>query len=169
MKQTLAIIEQLHISGVIGPYAIGGAVGAAFYLEPVATLDVDVFVIFEPPPLILTLTPIYEACAKLGYRAEGEAIVIEGWPVQFLAADQPLITEAVRTALSRESAGLTTRAMTAEHLMAIALQTGRAKDHARLVMFVEAGIADMDRLRDILTRHSLLERWTKFEHRFLHP
>jgi len=169
MKQTLAIIEQLHISGVIGPYAIGGAVGAAFYLEPVATLDVDVFVIFEPPPLILTLTPIYEACAKLGYRAEGEAIVIEGWPVQFLAADQPLITEAVRTALSRESAGLTTRAMTAEHLMAIALQTGRAKDHARLVMFVEAGIADMDRLRDILTRHSLLERWTKFEHRFLQP
>jgi len=169
MKQTLAIIEQLHISGVIGPYAIGGAVGAAFYLEPVATLDVDVFVIFEPPPLILTLMPIYEACAKLGYRAEGEAIVIEGWPVQFLAADQPLITEAVRTALSRESAGLTTRAMTAEHLMAIALQTGRAKDHARLVMFVEAGIADMDRLRDILTRHSLLERWTKFEHRFLQP
>ena len=169
MKQTLAIIEQLHISGVIGPYAIGGAVGAAFYLEPVATLDVDVFVIFEPTPLILTLTPIYEACAKLGYRAEGEAIVIEGWPVQFLAADQPLITEAVRTALSRESAGLTTRAMTAEHLMAIALQTGRAKDHARLVMFVEAGIADMDRLRDILTRHSLLERWTKFEHRFLQP
>ena len=169
MKQTLAIIEQLHITGVIGPYAIGGAVGAAFYLEPVATLDVDVFVIFEPPPLILTLTPIYEACAKLGYRAEGEAIVIEGWPVQFLAADQPLITEAVRTALSRESAGLTTRAMTAEHLMAIALQTGRAKDHARLVMFVEAGIADMDRLRDILTRHSLLERWTKFEHRFLQP
>jgi hypothetical protein len=169
MKQTLAIIEQLHISGAIGPYAIGGAVGAAFYLEPVATLDVDVFVIFEPTPLIPTLTPIYEACAKLGYRAEGEAIVIDGWPVQFLAADQPLITEAVRAALSRESAGLTTRVMTAEHLMAIALQTGRAKDHARLVMFVEAGIADMDRLRDILARHSLLERWTKFEHRFLQP
>ena len=52
--------------------------------------------------------------------------------------------------------------MTAEHLMAIALQTGRAKDHARLVMFVEAGIADMDRLRDILARYSLLDAWTKF-------
>lgn len=37
--------------------------------------------------------------------------------------------------------------------MAIALQTGRAKDHARLVMFVEAGIADLDRLRDILARN----------------
>ena len=73
MKKTLAIVEQLHADGIIGPYAVGGAVGAAFYLEPVATLDVDIFVLFEPAPLILTLTPIYEACAKLGYPAEGDA------------------------------------------------------------------------------------------------
>ena len=125
--------------------------------------------LFEPAPLNLTLTPIYKACAKLGYPAEGEAIVIEGWPVQFLAADQPLVAEAVREAVTRGSDGLTARAMTAEHLMAIALQTGRAKDHARLVMFVEAGIADRERLNDILARHSLLERWTKFEDRFLRP
>ena len=169
MKGTLAIVEQLHANSVIGPYAIGGAVGAAFYLEPVATLDVDIFVLFEPAPLILTLTPIYEACAKLGYLAEGDAIQIEGWPVQFLPASQPLLTEAVREAVAREADGLTTRVMTAEHLMAIALQTGRAKDHARLVMFVEAGIADMDRLRDILSRHSLLDAWAKFENRFLQP
>ena len=50
-----------------------------------------------------------------------------------------------------------------------ALQTGRAKDHARLVMFVEAGIADMDRLGGILARHSLFDAWTKFEKRFLQP
>ena len=89
--------------------------------------------------------------------------------IQFLPASQPLLEEAVREAVTRESAGLTTRVMTAEHLMAIALQTGRAKDHARLVMFVEAGIADMDRLRDILGRHSLLDAWAKFENRFLKP
>jgi len=169
MKETLAIVEQLNATGVIGSYAVGGAVGAAFYLEPVATLDVDIFVLFEAAPLILTLTPIYEACAKLGYLAEGDAIQIEGWPVQFLPASQPLLAEAVREAVTREADGLTTRVMTAEHLMAIALQTGRAKDHARLVMFVEAGIADMDRLRDILARHSLLDAWAKFENRFLQP
>jgi hypothetical protein len=169
MKQTLAIIEKLHADGVIGPYAIGGAVGATFYLEPIATLDVDVFVLFEPAPLILTLTPIYEACAKLGYRAQGDAIQIEGWPVQFLPAEQPLLVEAVREAGLRQSDGLQTRVMTAEHLMAIALQTGRPKDHARLVMFVEAGIADRERLRQILQRHSLLEQWAKFEQRFLQP
>jgi hypothetical protein len=85
--------------------------------------------------------------------------------VQFLPASQPLVAEAV----TREADGLTTRVMTAEHLMAIALQTGRAKDHARLVMFVEAGIADMARLRAILARHSLLDAWAKFEKRFLRP
>jgi hypothetical protein len=169
MKQTITIVEKLHATGVIGPYAIGGAVGAAFYLEPVATLDIDVFVLFEHAPLILTLTPIYEACARLGYRAEGEAILIEGWPVQFLAAEDALLTEAVRAAVTRESTGLITRVMTAEHLMAIALRTGRAKDHARLVMFVEAQIADMNRLRDILGRHCLLDSWFTFENRFLQP
>ena len=167
MKETLAVIERLHADGVIGRYAVGGAVGATFYLEPMATVDVDIFVLFERAPLIVTLTPIYEACAKLGYQAEGEAIRIEGWPVQFLAATSPLLEEAVKQAARRESDGLTTRVMTAEHLMAIALQTGRAKDHARLVMFVEAAIADMDRLREILGRHALLEAWAKFEKRFL--
>jgi hypothetical protein len=169
MKQTLAVIEGLHVKDVIGPYAVGGAVGAAFYLEPVATLDVDIFVLFEPAPMILTLTPIYEACANLGYKPQGDSILIEGWPVQFLPADQPLVAEAVREASVRESDGLVTRVMTAEHLMAIALQTGRAKDHARLVMFVEAGVADEERLRNILFRHSLLDAWTKFENRFLQP
>lgn len=169
MKQTLAVIEQLHSDGVIGPYAVGGAVGAAFYLEPVATLDLDIFVLFEPAPLILTLTPIYETCAALGYRPEGDAILIEGWPVQFLPATQPLVAEAVRNAEVREDGRLITRVMTAEYLMAIALQTGRAKDHARLIMFVEAGCVDGDRLHEILERHSLLDAWARFEQRFLQP
>ncbi|HEY2800444.1 MAG TPA: hypothetical protein VGI85_07615 [Chthoniobacterales bacterium] len=169
MKETLSVINRLRQDGVIGPYAIGGAVGATLYLEPMATVDVDVFVLFEPAPLLLTLTPIYEACARMGYKAEGEAIQIEGWPVQFLAASDPLLAEAVREALTRESDGITTRVMSAEHLMAIALRTGRAKDHARLVMFVEAAVFDMGRLRAILGRYSLLEAWGKFEQRFLQP
>jgi hypothetical protein len=36
-------------------------------------------------------------------------------------------------------------------------------------MFVEAGIADASHLGAILARHSLLERWEKFEQRFLQP
>src|SRR5438132_2425589 len=40
----------MKADGVIERYAIGGAVGATFYLEPVATLDVDVFVELHIPP-----------------------------------------------------------------------------------------------------------------------
>lgn len=82
--------------------------------------------------------------------------------MQFLPATQPLVAEAVHDAISQAADRLTTRVMSEEHLMAIALQTGRTKDYARLVMFMEAGPADM-------TRHSLLDAWGKFEDRFLKP
>ena len=47
LAQMLSLINQLEKDGVIARYAIGGAVGATFYLEPIATLDVDIFVIFR--------------------------------------------------------------------------------------------------------------------------
>jgi len=43
ISQVIAMINRLEDDGVIERYAIGGAVGATFYLEPVATLDVDIF------------------------------------------------------------------------------------------------------------------------------
>ena len=119
--------------------------------------------------MILTLTPIFEACARPGYLPEGEAIHIGGWPVQFLHATQPLVIKAEREAEAREAGGLTTRVMGAGHLMAIALHTGRAKDHARLIMFMEAGVVNMEYLKDILSRHSLIEAWVKIDNRFLTP
>ena len=57
--------------------------------------------------------------------------------------------------------------MTAEHLMAVALQTGRAKDFARLVAFVESRVADATLLDDILERHGLAGAWQRFEERYL--
>jgi hypothetical protein len=65
--------------------------------------------------------------------------------------------------------GVPTRVMTAEHLAAIALQTGRAKDYTRLLAFVESGRLDTTQLTDILTRHHLLEAWTRFETTYLKP
>jgi len=70
MKATLEIINQMQKEGIIGRYAIGGAVGAAFYLEPVATLDIDIFVSLKKPPDadLLSLTPIYDYLTLRGYR-----------------------------------------------------------------------------------------------------
>ena len=50
IKEVIETINRMQAGGVIERYAIGGAVGATFYLEPVATLDVDVFVELHIPP-----------------------------------------------------------------------------------------------------------------------
>src|SRR5438094_367944 len=152
MKATLEVINQMQADGVIGDYAIGGAVGATFYLEPVATLDIDVFVSFQgtsSSPLI-SLTPIYDYLKARGFKAEKEYIVIAGWPVQFLPPANGLVQEALAQAVETDVEGAPTRVMTAEHLAAIALQTGRGKDMARILQFIESGTLDADKLDEIL-------------------
>jgi len=168
MKETLAAIEQMKRDGVIEDYAIGGAVGATFYLEPMATMDVDVFVLFRQSAedALISLTPIYNYLRAKGCEAKGEYILVGGWPVQFLPPANALIDEAVVEAVETDVEGVTTRVMTAEHLIAIALQLGRAKDHARILQFVEAGCLNDARLQTILAQHELEEAWTRFRRRF---
>ena len=168
MKATLEVINQMQADGVIGNYAIGGAVGATFYLEPVATLDIDVFVSFQQQPgsSLISLIPIYNYLTARGFKAEQEYIVIGGWPVQFLPPGNALVEEALAQAVETEVEGVRTRVMTAEHLTAIALQTGRAKDAARVLQFIESGTLDADRLDVILRRHGLVAKWEQFGDKF---
>ena len=169
LTKTLAIINQMQAAGVIGRYAIGGAIGATFYLEPVATVDVDVFVAIEPVPgqLVATPKPIYDYLTARGCKTEGEYLVIEDWPVQFLPPTGPLVEEAIAQARETEVECERTFVFSAEHLVAIALQTGRAKDKARILQFIEAGGLDRQRLDEIVKRHGLQERWDRFQQQFL--
>lgn len=169
ITNTIAAVNQMEVDGVIERYAIGGAVGATFYLEPVATLDVDIFVTFQSEAGSLLASPqrIFDYLKARGCQMEGEYIVVAGWPVQFLPAASPLAEEALAQAVERDVAGTTARVFTAEHLAAIALQTGRAKDKARLLQFIEAGALDPARFHGILTRHSLQAAWQRFERQFL--
>ncbi len=57
LKEVIAAINAMQRDGIIERYAIGGAVGATFYLEPIATVDVDVFVSFESTPGQITISP----------------------------------------------------------------------------------------------------------------
>lgn len=151
----------------LGTTALGAAVGATFCLEPISTLDVDVFVTLESQPgALLSLSPIYEYLARRGFLPEGEHVTIGGWLVLFLPPASALEEEAVAGALSTDVDGVPARVMSAEHLVAIALKTGRAKDHLRILQFLESGILDESRLGSILARHGLLERWQRFKERY---
>jgi hypothetical protein len=168
ISQVIAMINRLEEDGVVERYAIGGAVGATFYLEPVSTLDVDIFVAFQPQAgHLLSLQPIYDYLTAWGGVIEGEYVVIAGWPVQFLPATGPLVDEALADAVTVQVDGMPARVFTAEHLAAIALQLGRPKDKARLLQFVESGAIDTDRFKAILARHGLDNRWQEFERTFL--
>ena len=50
MKATVEKINRMQADGVIGKYAICGAVAATFYLEPSATMDVDIFLHLPTAP-----------------------------------------------------------------------------------------------------------------------
>src|SRR3972149_3442222 len=118
MKRTLQILNELERGGVIERYAIGGAMGATFYVEPLLTFDLDVFVILPQSAAgLLSLTPLYEALRARGYAEEGECVLIEGVPVQFLPAYNALLEEALAEARETTYEDTHTRVLRAEHLL----------------------------------------------------
>lgn len=169
MKGTLETINQMLANAVISKYAIGGAVGATLYLEPAATLDLDIFVEFPGGVggSIMSLAPIYKYLKGLGCKNEGEHVIIGTWPVQFLLPSNALEEEALQEGIETELENIRTWVMKSEHLVAIALQTGRTKDHARILQFLEQNAVDRVKLDKILIRHGLKAKWQKFQERYL--
>ncbi|HZH30356.1 MAG TPA: hypothetical protein VEY11_06295 [Pyrinomonadaceae bacterium] len=167
MEQTYRVINEMKVNGVIDSYAVGGAIAAIFYIEPFTTYDLDVFCAFSAPGSgIITLTPIYDYLARLGYKPEKETINIEGWPVQFLPIFNALIDEAVERANTVNVGQTPVRVMRPEHLVAIMLDTGRAKDYARISCFLDLGAVNLDDLTDVLSRHNLGAKWDDYRRKF---
>ena len=160
MKRTLEVLNELENQSVFSSYAIGGAMAATFYTEPVLTFDLDVFVVLSRGTgQLISLAPVYEALRARGYGEEKETVMIEGVPVQFLPAYNALVEEALGQAREIDYEGVPARVLRAEHLIAISLQTGRAKDRARVAMLREQTSLDLNLLADILKRHQLEEKW----------
>jgi hypothetical protein len=167
VEKTLQVLNRMEADGVIQCYAIGGAIAATFYVEPVSTFDLDIFFTFtESENKLLSLAPLYEYLAASGYQSIAEAIEIEGWPVQFLPAFNPLLEESLAQATEIQFKETSTRVMRAEHLIAVMLQTGRAKDYSRIIQFLEEDAVELPLLTDLLARHGLTKQWEEFRRRF---
>jgi len=163
MKTTLQVLNELEGCGVIERYAIGGAMGATFYVEPLLTFDLDVFVLLPQNVRdLISLTALYEALRRRGYAEEGECVLIEGVPVQFLPVYNALLEEALQEARETLYEEVSTRVVRAEHLVAICLQTGRDKDRERVRIFREQAELDMNYLADVLQRHGLEGKWMQW-------
>lgn len=168
MEKTFQTLNVIESAGLVTRYAVGGAFALSFYTEPIVTFDVDVFV-FVPnadSPLV-SLAPIYDYLRARGCAEQREHVVIAGTPVQFIAAFNPLVEEAVREAVDKTFKAISVRVLRLEHLAAIMLKTGRAKDNARLAQLLEVTALDEAYLLNVLERHGLTAAWTKFKERFL--
>lgn len=158
MKEALKVLAELIADGVIEDYAIGGAMGATFYLEPVVTMDLDVFVLFKDNDSLLPLQPIYDVLKKRGYYPDAhmpECINIGGVPVQFLPVYNKLLVDALAHARSFDYDGIGARVLSAEYLAAISVQTGRAKDKLRVQAFLTYDQFDKKAFAEICTAHGL--------------
>jgi len=164
MEKTLQILNELEAAGVVTRYAIGGALAAFFYSEAVVTEDLDAFVLLAKPASgLVSLSPVYEFLKSRGAAEHREHLLIAGTLVQVIPAYDALTEEAVREAIERVVGRTPTRVMRPEHLLAIALRTGRAKDRARVALLLEEAEVDASRLTDILERHQLLDQWNQFK------
>jgi hypothetical protein len=162
MKETLRTINELQEQGLFEKYAIGGAVAAIFYAEPVVTFDLDIMVILPGSANELDpLRGVFDWAKSKGYELDKEQIIIGGIPVQFLPVYNELVKEAVENSIEKEFEGIKTFVIPPEYLAAIMLDTSRAKDRERFVRFYsetqKTGLLDVNLLKEILDKYNLSE------------
>ena len=167
MKKVAQLLNEMRSSRVILNYALCGAVAQMRYTEPVATLDADVLVAIPNPEGLNVLAPIYKFCASKGYKAEGEAIQVGAWPVQFIPVHSAITQEALGEAKAVEFEGIPFWVVGADYLAVIALNVGRAKDFTRILALFESGSTTQERIGQLAEIHSLSEAWQRFKRRFL--
>jgi hypothetical protein len=173
MKQTLDIINAMAADGIIGRYAVAGAVAAYNYIEPALTNDLDILVSFDEPAIegksnLISLDPVYSYLKKKGYdEHHEEGIVIEGWPVQFLPVASRLDSEALAQAQDIDieintEGTVKTRILRPEHLVANALRVGRPRDLIRITQFLHENAVNLTAFCPLLDRHNLKGVWQSF-------
>ncbi|MEE8423028.1 MAG: hypothetical protein V3S49_00650 [Thermodesulfobacteriota bacterium] len=163
MEETIKIINEVEKKGLVRKYAIGGGIATIFYVEPILTYDLDIFFIPTKEEKELTpLSSIYDYLKRKGYRLDKEHIIIAGIPVQFIPVYNELIKEAVENAIDHKYKKTETRILKAEYLIAIMLQTFRAKDKEKIIKFIDEARIENKSLTDILKRHGLIEKFERF-------
>jgi hypothetical protein len=150
MIEAVKVINTLIKKGFIKDYAIGGGYALNYYLEPILTYDLDIFILLDTEQ---DFSALYEFFRNKRYRLENVYIVIGGLPVQFLPSYiSPLIEEAIRKAKRIKIKGVPAKIISIEFLTATLLLAFRPKDRVVIPQLLEQ--ADKRLLNDILKRFS---------------
>lgn len=167
MKKTLEKLNELVDTGIIKNYAIAGGLAHFYYIEPSVTYDLDIIIALNVEQSNLEpLKPIYNWAKKNNYDFIEEHINIEGIPVQFLPAYNSLVVEALAKSNEISLYDVKTFILPAEYLMAVMLQTGRAKDKERLIRFFDEAEFSEEIFNDLIKRFELINKYKDFKKRY---
>jgi hypothetical protein len=118
--------------GVIAEYAVAGGMAQGFWVEAIATYDLDVLVALpQEQGVIVSLAPIYEWAKRHGYSTQAEHVVIGEIPVQFLVSPGPLTDEAIEHAAALRFGDMDIRVVRPEYLIAMFLHGSAHASSAR--------------------------------------
>ncbi len=154
LADVLRAANELVSAGLIKDYALGGALAAIYYTEPITTYDADIIFVASDKTLSAGIPAIYSHLQSKGWRVEREHLLIGNFPVQFLAASG-LTEEAVREARPVQYEGVPAKVFRPEYIIAIAASVGRHKDFARIEQMLDQVKIDKALLDDMLRRYSL--------------
>jgi hypothetical protein len=154
LADVLRAANDLVSADLIADYALGGALAAIYYTEPITTYDADIIFIASDSTLSAGIPAIYSHLRSKGWRVQREHLLIKEFPVQFLPASG-LTEEAVREAKQIEYEGIPAKVFRPEYIIAIAASVGRHKDFARIEQLMEQTRIDKPLLDDILRRYNL--------------
>ena len=154
LADVLRAANELVSACLIEDYALGGALAAIYYTEPFTTYDADIIFVASDKTLSAGVPAIYSHLQSKGWRVEREHLLINDFPVQFLAASG-LTEEAVRNAKSIQYEGVPVKIFRPEYIIAIAESVRRPKDFARIEQLLKQAKINKSLLDDILRRHNL--------------
>lgn len=150
MLDTLVEINQLKKAKVIKDYCIGGGYALNYYMEPILTYDLDIFILIDTDQ---DYAGLYGYFRNKGYKIENVYIRIADTPVQFLPSYiHPLIDEAIRRSKKIRIKNVAAKVLTIEYLIALLLMAFRPKD--KMVIPHLVNLADQRLLETVLKRFS---------------
>lgn len=161
MEKAIKVLNEMRSKGILTDYAIGGGIGTMFYSESFNTKDLDVFI--YPRVLssgLIHLGHIYDYLKTKGYKTWKQSfIIIEGVPVDFVVVYDELTAEALKESINHIFNGVKVKVMRPEHLIAIALKTGRPEDFNKVTKLLQQAPFDKRYLNSILKRHQI--KWKR--------
>ena len=155
MEKTLKVINAMKHAGIIRDYAIGGGIGTIFYTESFHTKDLDIFVYPKIIAGLIRLDDINDYLKSKGYRREGQYVIIEGVPVDFIPVYDELTQEALKKSVTKSFRNIKVKVFRPEYLIAIAIKTAREQDSLKVGRIIKQTAINKRLLSGILKRHNL--------------